>query len=116
MKILKNRSHSILSTLLTICILASLCTTVAMATEQEEYIRPFYVNIMAVSSSLSINSYGMATCEGYADSAIRTDKIDMTMTLQESIGGAWVPIKNLNTLYTWYQSMSQSFFFLYKGS
>mgnify|MGYP001624092447 CR=1 FL=1 len=87
-------SQSIISIILGYALCVSVLSTSAAAYSTPS---PLYENLLSVSASLTISSSGLASCKSTADSAVRTDELELEMVLQQYIDGLWVPIRTWNT-------------------
>lgn len=94
-----------LSFLLTLVMVLSISSPAVLAIGDEdpdEGIQPHYTRLATFDISLDINSKGKSVSYANATSAYGTDKIELTMELQQKVDGKWKTIK------TWTNSGSFS--------
>lgn len=74
------------------------------------YAEARYTRISTFVADLTISSSGLASCYSNVKSSVSTDKIELTMNLQQYSGGAWKTIKSWDTSGTGTVSLSKTWY------
>ena len=82
----------------------------AAAAEEAPTISPRYVNIMAFSASIGVNSSGKASCYSFVETANTSYNINLSVSLQRYINGGWSTVKNWSTSGTGETSLYKSWY------
>lgn len=83
----------ILSVALVLCIMLSVAAPVFASTD-DVAIAPLYTYIFTIGGGISINSLGVATCEGFVTSISAGGNGKVTVTLQRYENSAWNSVKS----------------------
>lgn len=100
----------ILSLIALVLLLASSLTVPAAATEEVPTVSPRYVNIMAFSASIGVNSSGKASCYSFVETANSSYTIYLNITLQRYKDGYWTPVKTWSGSGTGEVTMDKSWY------
>lgn len=88
----------ILSLIALVLLMTSLFVMPASAADESPTVTPRYVNILAFTASINVNSSGKASCYGFVETANTSHTIYLDITLQRYKDGYWSNVKS------WYTS------------
>lgn len=94
--------------LLTLVMVCSVAAPFAFAADED--IQPHYTRILTFDIGLDIASNDKSTSYSKVTSSDDTDRIDMTMELQQKIDGEWETIKTWSTSSTWVASLNKNWY------
>ena len=100
----------ILSLVALILLMTSSLIMPAAAAEEASTISPRYVNIMAFSASIGVNSSGKASCYSFVETANTSHKIYLKIELQRYKDGYWTSIKSWTGSGTGEATMDKSWY------
>lgn len=102
---MKRRTLSLIALVL---LMTSMLVIPASAAEETPTVSPRYVNILAFTASISVNSSGKASCYSFVETANTSHTIYLTIGVQRYVDGYWTTIKSWNTSGTGEVSLDKS--------